>query len=721
MKYRFLLFILLAYNSMLLNAKSIDPNRAIEIATVFSQNRAEHVSKNAVKALQPKLHLAHKSAILDSLTAYYIINIDTSNGFVIVSGDDAIKPILGYSDQGTFDVENIPEGLKELLESYRVEIETLQKESTTTSAAQLNIQQLATANPVVSPLLGNIKWGQESPFNKLCPYDTNLNTRIVSGCVATAMAQIMKFHQWPATGTGTHSYVENDYGLLSANFGQTQYDWSSMLDTYSDDATGKQDSAAALLTYHCAVSVDMNFAPTGSGSSINDAGTALKTYFGYDNEIQLYSREFYAVNQWDSLLQNELNASRPVLYAGRTNDDSGHAFVCDGYDSNGFYHINWGWYGYANGYFELSSLSWSNPNTSGATGGFSVGHQMLVGIKKADAINKTSYQLGMYSSLSASVSQLANYKTNFNLSFSLANYGLNTFTGYIDIGYQKSGQTVISRMNLFTSPITFAAGAGSSSSFSFNLSKLTTTGTYNLYLIYRPSDSTAWSIVKPTADRTNQLVIVRSGTGTSITSPSDAPSLLLTNFNCPTIWYANNTVTLDATISNTGREFNSYVKLFMYSQIDPSISQSLVIDGINCPTGSTQTYYFKGYPSLSPGLYWLKAYYDATNAYSNINWDPIPTQNLDSIPVEIKLSSTDISNTEDSKPILLQRNGSIEIVGIDTPIQIQIIDLLGRSIRKYSQQNTVYMGDLPKGYYLVKVHTKKGIITIPFTSKQSTD
>ena len=722
MKYRVLLFVLLVCNCMLLYAKPIDPGRAMDIAASFSQKRLGLATKNALSPHKAALSRVQASRTSSSNAAYYIYNIGANEGFVIVSGDDATKPILGYSDQGGINLERLPEGLKELLESYRIEIETLQNTSTPTSAVQLTIQQLATATPVVSPLLGNIKWGQESPFNKLCPYDSNLNTRIVSGCVATAMAQIMKYHQWPTTGTGTHSYVENDYGLLSANFGQTQYNWNSMLDTYTDDATGKQDSAAALLTYHCAVSVDMDFSPTGSGSSINNAGAAFKTYFGYDSEIQLYSREFYTTNEWNSVLLRELNASRPVLYAGRSNQNSGHAFVCDGYDSNGFYHINWGWNGYDNGFFELSSLSWTNPNTTGATGGFSIGHQMLVGIKKADAINKSSYQIGMYSSLAASVSELTNFRTNFNLSFSVANFGLNTYTGYFDIGYQKSGQTTLSRMNLNFSPSTFIAGAGNSANFSFNLSRLTSEGIYNLYLLYRPSDSTNWSIVKPTSDRKNKLVVVRSGNGASISSSSDEPSLLLTALNSnPLDWYINNSVNIDASITNSGREFNSYVKLFLYSQEQPSLFQSLVFDGISCPTGSSQTFHFKCRPTLPAGHYWLKVLYDTTNAYSDVNWVAMPSIQLDSIPIEIKTSSMDVSNTEGPNPVLLQRNGSVEIVGIETPIQLQVIDIMGRTIRSAYQKSTIYVGDLPNGYYLAKLHTQKGLLAIPFATKQSTN
>ncbi|PLX12118.1 MAG: hypothetical protein C0594_02825, partial [Marinilabiliales bacterium] len=210
--------------------------------------------------------------------------------------------------------------------------------------------------PVVEPLLGAIEWdqnGMDGGWNSACPEDASAPWyaygHTFAGCVATATAMIMKYYEFPTQGTGSHSYDGGAYGILSANFGTATYDWSQMPDNTATAETAE-------LIYHVGVSVEMEYGPTGSLASSYDAVTALKTYFNYQSSAQFVVKSNYTDTDWKALIKNELDNQRPTLYRG-TGDDGGHAFVCDGYDDQDYFHFNWGWGGSDNGYFLLTSLT----------------------------------------------------------------------------------------------------------------------------------------------------------------------------------------------------------------------------------------------------------------------------------------------------------------------------------------------------------------------------
>lgn len=325
----------------------------------------------------------------------YILN--TNGGFVIVSADDVAKPILGYSQQGVFNPENIPTNAKSWLRNYCYEIQYAIDNNIETSEenreAWNNLRNGAGLTPrstrTVSQLLTTY-WNQRPYYNALCPYDEEEGELSVTGCVATAMAQLMKYWNWPLHGTGSHSYTSEDhpeYGTMSADFENTTYDWDNMPNYLSEESSSTEINAVATLMYHCGVSVEMMYSAMGSGAyTITYDGqldfcteNALRDFFGYSNDLHGEYRSFeyedengetqtfvaYTDSEWLAMLKEDLDALRPVLYTGAS-DDGAHAFIFDGYDENDLFHVNWGWAGHADGFFSMDALE---PNPGGIGGG----------------------------------------------------------------------------------------------------------------------------------------------------------------------------------------------------------------------------------------------------------------------------------------------------------------------------------------------------------------
>jgi len=237
------------------------------------------------------------------------------------------------------------------------------------------------------------------------------------------MAQIMKFWSYPTTGSGFHSYNHSRYGTLSANFGSTTYDWSAMPNNVTS-----ANNAVATLMYHCGVSVDMNYgvsATGGSGAYHTDVVTALKTYFGYSSGVKRELRSSYSQSQWISLLKNELNAGRPIQYAGY-GSGGGHSFVCDGYDNNDFFHFNWGWGGSSDGYFSVNALNPGNLGAGGGSGGFNSNQEIIVGISAPTVSQNAKIRLNKALSLSASSLY---YGNAFSVTTNVVNNGTGSFSG----------------------------------------------------------------------------------------------------------------------------------------------------------------------------------------------------------------------------------------------------------------------------------------------------
>ena len=303
----------------------------------------------AQKIVGPDTKLSYV-AETDGRADFYVFNKTAKKGgFVILAADDVVGngTVLGYSDNGTFDYEELPENAKWWLKQYQDQIDSLRTHNRTAT-----LPKRTPGTVVVAPLLGETKWNQDMPFNGMCP-GLSGGGRCVTGCVATAMAQIMFYHKWPMNGTGSNSYRWEGQ-TLSVNFSQSEYAWNDMLPKYvAGKYTDAQADAVAKLMYDCGVSVNMGYGPS-SGAYSSRVDDALRNYFGYTAAVYLY-RGNTADRDWNNRLKQNLQDKKPIYYSG-DNEEGGHAFVCDGYDTNDYFHFNFGWGGNSNGYF-LSSVA----------------------------------------------------------------------------------------------------------------------------------------------------------------------------------------------------------------------------------------------------------------------------------------------------------------------------------------------------------------------------
>lgn len=438
------------------------------------------------------------------LHGIYVFNTVDNNGFVIVSSDDAVIPVLGYStSNGIVGKTAMPDNLKGWLNHYIEEIEAVQNahvEATEEVASMWNellngTITKASGRKAVSALIST-KWDQVPPYNNLCPLDGGQRSAV--GCVATAMAQVMKYWEWPTTGTGSHSYTTETLSLsASANFGSTTYDWSNMpvgggYSAYSWNST--QKTAVATLMYHCGVSVDMDYTYEGSGAYTTNVVTALRNYFGYSTGIQYKQKNFYNDNNWKTLLKNELDNGRPMMYGGaNSNGTSGHSFVCDGYDASDNFHFNWGWSGQADGFFALTSLA---PDADGTGGGdyiFSYYQEAVIGISSPngnppDNPQTETADLATYNSFT--VTSPVNYGSYITGSCTIANVGTSDFTGYIGVGAYRGSSLVT--MLVQTSSETIESGYGATLSIRKAALSPLTAGSYTAKAVYS-TDGSTWN------------------------------------------------------------------------------------------------------------------------------------------------------------------------------------------------------------------------------------
>ena len=310
---------------------------------------------------------------------YYIYNRGSNEGFVIIAGDDELTPYIGYATTGRFIVEDMPEQLAAFLKACQERIDELVSSISYHQALQPT-RPRASEPTQIAPLLGNIQWNQSAPWNNQTPVVDGEHTPV--GCVAIAYTQVMRYYQWPTQGEGTFSYTEKRSDRQhSVDYESTTYDWAHMPERYADpsQATEEETNALSTLAYHAGVAVEMMYAPRGSGASMPYVDRALREHFRYDKRVSFKNRVNYTQAAWEQLLRNELIAARPIVYSGYGH--GGHAFVCDGYDANGLFHINWGWGGMSDGYFNLNYLVPSDLGIGGgAGGGYSLGQGAVIGI-----------------------------------------------------------------------------------------------------------------------------------------------------------------------------------------------------------------------------------------------------------------------------------------------------------------------------------------------------
>jgi hypothetical protein len=595
-------------------AKQVDENTAKQVGQTFLTTRTNSQAFSAGTTLTLVYSAKSKAnssiASMQATTYFYVFNSGTI-GFVMVSGDDIVAPILGYSTNGTFDPNNIPPNAAKWFEGYKNQIRfAIENAMTATEEIKSEWQNLiagvntnsgARAASSVSPLI-QTKWDQAPYYNALCPSGS------VTGCVATAMAQIMKFWSYPTQGSGFYSYNHPNYGTLSANFGSTTYQWGSM-----PNMVTSSNNAVATIMYHCGVSVDMNYSPQSSGAAgAVKVAPALKNYFGYPASVSVKERSSYTNSQWINLLKQELDAGRPMYYEG-TGNGSGHAFVCDGYDNNDFFHFNWGWSGQADNYYNINALNPTQLGTGAGLGSYNSNQKIVSGIQPPSGTQ--TFNMGLYNSVTPSANPLY-YGNAFTVTTNIANNGTNTFNGdycaavfddaynFVDYVETKTGSTLQGGY-AYTNNLVF------STTGIFGMLP----GTYYVGIFYRPTGGN-WVIVSNSGSYTNlrQMTVINPNDIEINSSMAVSPSTTLTQGQSASV---NLNILNDGTTTFTGQyQVNLY-------ELDGSFVQTIntINENNGLPSGYTYQSPYLTFSTSSitapPGTYLLAAVHKPTGSS---NW-----------------------------------------------------------------------------------------------------
>jgi hypothetical protein len=515
-----LLIVVFFFSVSALFSKSVDATHAMQVAQNFYKQMTGQTVTMTLAYQSTNNNITNGVAIGEPL--YYAFNASSNGGFVMVSAEDLVKPIIGYNTQGQFVIQNAPPVIADWFVKYNKQIAYAKVTMTATTQAVTDLwtnysqdinhvtKQLRTGG-AVGPLVSTT-WDQPFPYNADCPTDASApsenNGRVLTGCGATAMSQIMRYWSYPPQGTGTNSYQSN-YGTLTVNFGTTTYNWANM--PYSDDPNNPSADIATLM-YDAGVAVDMMYGPTESSSYIlpgtgvpASCEAAYTTYFGYDpTTIQGYQRANYSVEaDWLSLIDGEMAASRPIQYAG-SGSDGGHTFVLDGADGNGNYHINWGWSGIDNGYYSVDALipaPYSN-------GDFSNGEEMVTGIQPPNttvissglelytAITVTPDPIQFLTTFTDTAEVINNGSTNFSGDYCAALFdATGTFIRFIGVIYSTSGL----QPNYYNTLV-----------FNDTSTGVTAPGTYTIGVYYAPTGATTWTLV-PQGSYTNPITVTVNG------------------------------------------------------------------------------------------------------------------------------------------------------------------------------------------------------------------
>ena len=534
-------------------ANPVDKEQALEKAKKFYNGRGLASKSSKLKLMPSFIPGDGKSAVTDTEgDCFYVFTAGDDGGFVIISGDDRTVPVLGYSDSGSFRADDMPVNMKAWLEGYASLIREAQR------TQRLSAPEKITTHAAVAPLLAT-RWNQKPPFNNQCPvfFDEEKYGKAVTGCVATAMAQIMKYNRYPAkTTTAIPGYqCSRDWSsylgtsspayITVPEVPVTTFDWDNMLDTYTGSETDAQKNAVAKLMLACGASVQMNYgieAFGGSGGDFYAVKNAFVTYFGYDKSMKFVMRNDYSASDWDNLLYTEVSNQRPVFYGGDSTG-GGHDFVIDGYDGNGYFHVNWGWGGLHNGYFMIDILTPQDDSGVGAgVGGYNAAQHAIVGIKPNAGGNTATDDV-----LSSNEMTITGEKTftrssgsaNFsNVSVAASFYNQTGETAKFDLGYgvfDANGNMVSVhplRTNVELAPSRGYSVNNSNLSFSFgaNLGN----GKYRIVPVSKHSQDSQWQ--KNKGSMSAYILATISGNTLTLGDPQFQISYDITVLNTPEVY-----------------------------------------------------------------------------------------------------------------------------------------------------------------------------------------
>ncbi len=579
-------------------AKPVNVDEAKNIAYQFLSSNPSGSKPEKMKRVlsQSSLTLAYEVKAQGGNSNLFVFN-QGDNGFVVVAGDDCVSPILGYSDAGAFEEENMPAGFRHWLESCNRYIEKAANGDVKREDVSMTRAQSRSYASYITPLLGDIAFHQQDPYNSQCPIV--YGERTIVGCVAISMGQIMTYYQWPKQGQGSYSYTtETEYLNVSADF-NTTYDWKNILHNYDyENYNSTQKNAVSKLLFHCGVSVNMDYGIDGSGTSDIYVPKAMTEYFSYDKGMQVHYRATYNFNDWKNLIKEELNEDRPIIYCGQS-EVGGHAFNCDGYDSNDYFHINWGWGGYYNGYYDLRYLDYEDNEQSA----YNRSHSIVTGIKP-DKGDGTETQTPLAHNLM--LTNGANVVDNM-FTYEVFNMGGGTFVGDIATGIFYNNELVYKYIHY--SDVECDPGYGNSE-VSQDVSGWAV-DYYEVQPIYRESGSSEW---KPIPGENGMLSRWVYYNGYWTYYLKDIPQLQINSWDVVGDLTSNSSPVFELNITNTN-DFDYYGQIFLcISDYNLTSYKTSYYKQITILSGETQTIQIDfGTETFAEGDYYLSAWADMKN------------------------------------------------------------------------------------------------------------
>ena len=573
----------------------------------YKQARAIALQKAAaLGVVNPKASLSKQSpggAEETDGKAFYLFNNGGNKGFVIVSGDDRLPEVIGYATSGTMAEDNMPIQLKSLLDAFEKQYGEMAGDDARLESAMAERMALAessaAANVTVTPLLGNIEWDQGTPYNKLCP--TFTNGQAVTGCVATAMAQVIRYYRYPTQLKNNIPSYTSKSGFTSSEItaSSTTYDYDKMLGQYvSGNYSDEQASAVATLMLHCGCAVQMEYGVAGSYAITSSTSHVLGAYFAYDKStLAFVDRCDYSLEEWCSIIDHELSNNRPIIYEGRTLSNEGHAFVCDGANGDGFYHINWGWSGSGNGYFDISLLNPFDAESTTGAGGHNIGMGMTIGIKPST--KEGTAPIAKAKGLNAHVKSVD--MENRTVNVDVYNMSYNDFTGWVALAVKEgTGHKLISGKTTF---LKFSAQA-INGAFNINSSSLTfnhsfPVGTTKVYMVYGSGET----VIDECGGKYGKPHFYVTSDGTTTTSSLTGYSLSATLSSDKTIYNGiNNDLTLKVTNSGV-EEYLNNAKVYISSTDTKPDEASITLYLAVPANGGTTTRVLTVNPSKQGNLY----------------------------------------------------------------------------------------------------------------------
>lgn len=606
--------------STTVQARHLTPDEALTRAVNQSTSNANGGIKMA-PAMTAESKLVY-SAEVDNLPMAYVFANAANQGFMIVSADDVASPVLGYSDNSVIDPNNMPSNLKAWLDGYAREIAYAAQHPSFN-----NTPASATATPdhaAVAPKL-TTTWDQDAPYWNACP--TLNGSRCYTGCVATAMAQIMNYHQWPEKGQGSISYDWNySTQKLTCDFSTITFEWDKMLDNYTSSSPADNCNAVAQLMMACGYASKMQYTPYASGTTGYSATTGMIEYMNYDKSLAIQDRSWYSSEEWDNLVYTELTTNGPVYYDG-TGSDGGHAFVCDGYRGNGYYHFNWGWGGLSDGYFLLNALNPGSQGAGGNTTGFNYSQSIMQNLSKPKAgstVTAIIASVGGFTTTTTSTTK--GRMVTFTTAVTGMGYGFFSFSTqtisnvsigvkYVNTATQAVGyMTSIAINNVSLSPLT-----GFSKIEYVTIPNTLTDGSYIISPVYKVG-SGEWTDIKNEGSYNNAMTMTVNGSTVTFANVGAEAKIEASNIKLNSSITAATGFNISLTLTNSGtREFNGQIEARLLnasgSTVDYGESYATILEPGESMNVTYVSELVKG--TLNAGTYSLRFYSPTSNQYLN--------------------------------------------------------------------------------------------------------